>query len=219
MTSADFLLMVRGPAFHLATAIFIFGILWRILEILSLGQPREHAAVRALGISGGFRTIVRRFVPAPGVFKRSMFIILAGYLFHAGFLISLFLFDPHILLFKETLGISWPGLPAPLINVSTLLGIFAMIALLINRLTHPVLKFLSGLEDYLSWTVTFLPLVTGYIAFQHLLQPYPLALALHILSIELLMIVLPFTKLMHTLTFLIARWTTGSRAAQRGIEV
>jgi nitrate reductase gamma subunit len=219
MTSAEFLLWVRGPAFHLATAILVFGITLRLLEILLLGRRPEYAAVRASGLSGGFHTLWRGFIPEPSVFKRSQFIIIVGYLFHLGFFITLLLFVPHILMFKSMLGISWPGLSAPIINVTTLLALFAMIGLLINRLTHPVLRFLSGLEDYLSWIVTFLPLLTGYIAFHHQLHPYPMALALHILSVELLMIVLPFTKLMHTFTFLIARWTTGARAAQKGVQV
>jgi nitrate reductase gamma subunit len=219
MTSAEFLLWVRGPAFHLATAILVFGITLRLLEILLLGRRPEYAVVRASGLSGGFHTLFSRFIPEPSVFKRSRFIIIASYLFHLGFFITLFLFVPHTLLFKQLFGVNWPSLPTPIINVAAFLSLCAMVALLINRLTHPVLRFLSGLEDYLSWIVTFLPLLTGYIAFHHQLHPYPMALALHILSVELLMIVLPFTKLMHTFTFLIARWTTGARAAQKGVQI
>jgi len=95
----------------------------------------------------------------------------------------------------------------------------AMLALLINRLIHPVLRFLSTGADFLVWTVTFLPLLTGYLTVYHLFLPYSLMLALHILSVEILLIVFPFTKLMHTFTLFLARWYIGANAAQRGVEL
>jgi len=220
MNYTEFLLWVRGPAFHFATAILVLGLTLRFLEMLFLGSPRQYAAVRSNGIAGGIRTVISRFAPPePGVFQRSWFIIVAGYLFHLGFFISFFLFAPHIILLKQVLGVSWPGLPAPVINIITIVSLFAMITLLINRWYYPVLRFLSDFEDYLSWTLAFLPLFTGYLAFHHIWLPYPLMLALHILSVEILMIVLPFTKLIHTFTFIIARWTNGARAAQKGVQV
>ncbi|RKZ42872.1 MAG: hypothetical protein DRQ49_00650 [Gammaproteobacteria bacterium] len=219
MNYVDFLLWVRGPAFQIATAIFIFGLSWRLLEILSLSRKPELAVVRERGIAGGFRTIFRRFLPVDdNTFQRSAFIITAGYIFHLGFFIILLLFVPHILFFREFFGFSWPGLPTPVIGIITIMTLLALIALLINRMRHPVLRFLSGFEDYFVWIVTFLPVLTGYMAFHHFFH-YPLMLALHILSVELLMIVFPFTKLMHTFTWFISRWYTGSRAAQKGVQV
>lgn len=89
MNYVDFLLWVRGPAFQIATAIFIFGLSWRLLEILSLSRKPELAVVRERGIAGGFRTIFRRFLPVDdNTFQRSAFIITAGYIFHLGFLSS-----------------------------------------------------------------------------------------------------------------------------------
>jgi len=42
-----------------------------------------------------------------------------------------------------------------------------------------------------------------------MIDPYPLALGLHILSVELFLVVFPFTKLMHAITTFIARWFNG----------
>jgi len=219
MNYVDFLAWVRGPAFQVAFAIGMFGITLRLLEIFSLGQTHQYAAVRNSGSAGGLRTLFRRFLPAPGVFQRSQFIIVGGYLFHLGFFITFLLFAPHILLLKKFLGISWPGLPAPVISLITVITLVAMVALLIRRLNHPVQRLLSSFEDYLTWAVTFLPLLTGYLAFHHMLFPYQLMLALHLLSVEILMIIFPFTKLMHALTFIFARWSNGARAAQKGVNV
>jgi nitrate reductase gamma subunit len=61
-------------------------------------------------------------------------------------------------------------------------------------------------------------LLTGYLAYHRMLNPYPLVLGIHILSVELLMVVFPFTKLMHALTFLIARWYNGAIAGRKGVQ-
>ena len=43
-------------------------------------------------------------------------------------------------------------------------------------------------------------------------------LALHILSVELLMVLFPFTRLMHAFTLFMARWYTGAVSGFRGVE-
>jgi len=66
--------------------------------------------------------------------------------------------------------------------------------------------------------VTFLPILTGWLAYHRIVNPYPLVLGLHILSVELLMVVLPFTKLMHTFTVFISRWYNGAIYGRRGVQ-
>ena len=66
--------------------------------------------------------------------------------------------------------------------------------------------------------VTLLPMVTGYMAFHRVIDPYPLILGLHILSVELLMVLFPFTKLMHAVTVFPARWYNGAISGFRGVE-
>ena len=69
----------------------------------------------------------------------------------------------------------------------------------------------------LAWALTFLPLLTGYLALHHLLLDYTWMLALHILSVEALMVLLPFTKLTHTVTVFFARWYNGEAFARKGV--
>jgi len=218
MNYAELLILVRGPLFDIALTIFIFGIILRIVEIFMLGKKVDLSEARNSHVMGGLQAIGSRFVPRPEIFKRTRFIVLMGYVFHIGLFIVLFAFIPHILIFEAWLGFGWPGLPTPIVDFITVITMLAMIALLVNRLRHPVLRMLSTYQDYLVWTVTFLPLLTGYLAFHHLLLPYPLMLALHILTVELLMVVFPFTKLMHTFTTFIARYYNGAYAAHRGVK-
>jgi nitrate reductase gamma subunit len=66
--------------------------------------------------------------------------------------------------------------------------------------------------------LTILPLITGYIAFHRIGMTAPTLLAIHILSVELLLVVFPFTKLMHAFTLVMARWYNGAISGYRGVE-
>jgi len=218
MTSVEFLAWVRGPMFQIAVAIFVVGVVIRLIEIFALGRKADLSKPRGGETMPGIKTIVRRSIPDPGTFKRSPFTIVLGYLFHIGLFITILFFVPHIELFHDVLGLQWPGLPTPLVDAVAIISIFAMLAILANRLRNPVLRFLSNGEDYLVWAATLLPLVTGYFAFHRMLFPYQTMLGLHILSVEILLILFPFTKLMHFFTSFIARWYNGAAFGRRGVQ-
>lgn len=218
MTGSDFLLWVRGPAFEAATVIFVFGVLVRLIEILALGKKTDLAVAKGNAKSAGLRTIFTRSLPRQDTWKRSAFGIAAGYVFHVGLFVVILFFAPHILVFREVLGIGWPALPTPVVDAFAVITIVALVAVLVRRVRDPVLRLLSGVQDYLVWTITCLPVVTGYLAFHRLWLPYPTMLGVHILSVELLMVVFPFTKLMHTFTLFLARYYNGATAGYRGVR-
>jgi len=217
-SSMDFLLWVRGPAFDVAVAIFLIGIVARLLEILLLGRAPNYAEAKGSAVGGGFAEMFKRSVPLPEIVKRGAVTVVGGYVFHIGLFVTIFLFVPHIELIDSVFGVRWPGLPNPVVDAVAVVAMVAMVVLLVHRLRQPVKRMLSTYEDYLTWLVTFLPILTGWLAYHRLVNPYPLVLGLHILSVELLMVVFPFTKLMHTFTLFIARWYNGAFAARRGVE-
>ena len=218
MTEMDLLLWARGPGLTIATIIMVGGTLVRLLEIFLMGRKANLAAARGSATAGGFRTMFRRSIPDAGTFKRSTFTIVAGYIFHIGLFIIIFLFIPHILLFKSILGVSWPGLPSNVVDATTVITIIALVAVLVHRLLDPVLRLLSEFNDYLVWFVTILPLITGWLAFNRIGMTGPSLLAIHILSVELLMVLFPFTKLSHAFTIFIARWYNGAIAGYKGVQ-
>jgi nitrate reductase gamma subunit len=218
MTEAEFLLWVRGPAFGMATFIMMAGIVVRFLEILLLGRKANLAEARGSEIAGGLRTILQRQLVPADTFRRSGFTIIAGYVFHIGLFVVIFLFVPHILVFESALGISWAGLPSNIIDATTVITIFALVAVLVYRVRNPVLRMLSNASDYLVWLVTFLPLITGWMAFNRVGLSGPMLIGIHILSVELLMILFPFTKLSHAFTLFLARWYNGAIAGYKGVQ-
>ena len=169
-------------------------------------------------MAGGLRTIFSRSVPDRGTLQRSTFNVVVGYVFHIGFFITLFFFAPHILMFSDVFGVSWSSMPTPIVDATAIVTIIALLAVLAHRLRHPVMRFLSRFQDYLVWLLTILPLVTGYLAFHRIGLSPPILMALHILSVELLMVIFPFTKLMHAFTIFMARYYNGAIAGYRGVH-
>lgn len=217
MSGLELLTWARGPGLVLALGICIFGVILRLVEILALGRKADLAPPRHNSPGSGWRTVFTRSLPPPGMFRRAPLTYLGGYVFHIGMAIAVFFFVPHIELFRGLFGLRWPGLPNPLVDIASIAAIVALLALLVGRFVDPVKRLLTNAGDWLAWALTFTPLVTGYAAYHHLFQNYTLTLAVHILSVELLLVALPFSKLFHAFSLFIARWYNGDIAGRKGV--
>lgn len=213
MSDMDMLIWARGIGLRWALAVFVFGMIVRAFEIFSLGRKRDLSLARTNSPGSGWRTIASRSLMSHG----SSVTRALSYTFHFGLLVVMLFFIPHIQLVRNTLGLSWPGLPTPLVDAVALLTLATLLVVLAYRMLDPVKRFLSTFEDYFTLALAFLPLLTGYLAFHHQLLPYTLMLALHILSVELLLVCMPFTKLTHFATLFMARWYNGDIAAKKGV--
>ena len=122
---------------------------------------------------------------------------------------------------------SWPALPDVVMYLASAATIVALLLALALRLTDPVRRLISNADDGISWTLTFLPLFTGMavagepsqaiLARQHVIYGGPLAV--HLLTLELLLLWFPFGKLMHAVLFAFSRGATGVRFSHRGVQV
>ncbi len=219
MNEMELLTWARGTALNLAIGLFLLGMLWRLVEIYTLGRKPDLAPPRKAEGATGWHTILRRSLSPPGMLKRSPISYIGGYIFHIGLFIVVFLFAQHIKLIQSLTGLYWPGLPSQVIDAVTVVTLATMLLVLFDRINNPVKRFLSTFGDYLAWALTFLPLLTGFLAAKHLLLPYTTMLAIHILSVELLLIALPFTKLIHVFTLFASRWYNGDINGKRGVPV
>jgi len=206
-----------GPALQWSIAILLFGIGWRLIGALLLNRPRDLSAPRSRAtLRGALRLMVMRSWPHREFLPRTWLSEALGYSFHIGFFIALLLALPHIKFVESIAGVSWPALPERVIHFVTLLSCVALLGVLIRRLTHPVLRMLSNFDDYASWVLTIAPLLTGLLIRSHIPVAYETLLAVHILSVELLMIWFPFSKLMHAFFIWTCRGTTGAAFTRKG---
>ena len=216
MNQHALLFFLRGQGLKFAVIVFAFGLIYRMLHPILLGRKRNLAAPRGSEWGPGVRTIWRRSFFPVRLTPRGHFIIIAGYIFHLGFLITLLFLSQHIELVKNTFGITWPALPPGAITIAAVLSVAAMAALLVHRITDPVKRLISDFQDYLVWVLTLLPLLTGLTL--DMAADYQRMLVMHMISVELLLIAIPFTKLAHMLTTFSSRWYNGAIAGYKGVK-
>jgi len=208
----------RGPGLYWSTIIFVVGIVWRVTGVILAKRGRDLSKPRQSGVFPGIRTVFSRAIPNQELHRKAWLSILNSYVMHVGLLVVIVLFVPHILFFKSIIGVGWPGLAS---NVVMIFGAITLVSLFIaisHRMTNPVLSMISSFDDYFSWSVTTLAVVTGMMAFAHFMEPYTTILAVHILSVELLMIWFPFGKLMHAVLIIPSRIQLGSAMGRRGVK-
>jgi len=218
MNPQELLYWVRGTGLQIAAAVFVLGMSYRMLHQALLGRKKSLATPRGSEWRSGLRTIWRRSLVMPELTARGRFTFTAGYLFHLGFFITLLFLSQHIDVLRAILGFGWPALPRGVIDITAILSIAVLIALLVHRFMDPVKRLLSDFQDYLTWALTFMPLLTGFMLLRGIGFDYMTLLILHTLSIELLLIAAPFTKLAHMFSIFAARWYNGAIAGFKGVK-
>ncbi len=216
MTLLEF---ARGPGLQWSLTIMIVGLCWRVVGVFlgrwrrDLSRPRSEALVQ-----GGLRAIITRSAPAPELEKNIRFQHLTGYIWHIGFFMTVLLYQPHIAFFKSILGFGWPGLPSHLVVIPAAITLAVVVMLTIRRMIHPVMRMITTSDDYISLIVIILALVTGLMAYAHMGLRYETMLALHFISVELLFIWTPFSKLAHMIFWLLSRYRIGTYFERKGVK-
>ena len=217
----DVLEFARGPLFYGALLFFIAGMIYRLVTVVSLGRAKDLSKPRGSKGAGIVKSYVRGLFILPflprekAAFARNPVVYLAGGLFHLGLFAVIFLGTAHMLVWKSLLGFGWPTLPLPIVDWLAAVGIIAMIALLINRLVHPVMKLLSGPAEILSWLFVFLPMITGYMMTHHLFFSYEVLYSLHMLSIDVMLIWIPLSRISHFMFYFFSRTIHGVEWGKR----
>ncbi len=218
----------RGPLLDASLAIFVAGVTWRLFSLWRM--PVSHApsapAKKAFGTSDAFRAAMTRMVPSGGFHPSATLVNINPYVFHIGLALVFFGYAPHIAFIQRITWLKWPALPDMVMYVAAGVTIVSLLIALMFRLTDSVLKKISRPDDMITWTVTFLPLITGMgvvgepsaalLARDHVIYGGPLAI--HLLSLELLLVWFPFGKLMHAFLVLPGRMQLATFFGRRGVR-
>ncbi len=223
MNWTNILEFARGPFFQVALLVFIAGMVYRLVRVLSLGWKPDRIPARGSKLGGAALTFLKSviiwpFIPwVKNTYSRNPVIYLAGGLFHLGLFVVLILGTAHMLAWKSLLGFGWPTLPLPIVDWLAAVSIVAMIALFINRLVNPVLKLISGPAEWLNLLFVFLPMVTGYIMTHHLWFPYEVLFSLHMLAVDVLLIWIPLSRISHFMFYFFAKAIHGADFGKRAV--
>jgi hypothetical protein len=221
MEWTDILRLFRGPFFTVSLIIFVGGMVYRLFRIILLGWPRDRVQSKGSKAVGIVKTYLKGLVLLPFIpwvrrtFGKNALTYIAGGLFHLSLILVIFFGTPHMLVWKSLTGFGWPTLPVPVIDWLAAIGILCLLVLLVNRLTHPVLKLITRGPAWLNWTLVFLPFVTGYMMTHHLLFRYEVLFSLHMITVDVLLIWIPLGRIPHFLFYFFSRTIHGAQAGKR----
>lgn len=201
---------VRGPLVWLSFILFIGGSLYRLISMFTMAR-KDKVVYPYMSLKHGLFSIFHWIIPfASTNMRRHPEITIITFAFHICLIfIPIFLLAHNILLF-ESWKISFWTLPDRVADIMTLIVIFCCIFLLIRRIITPEVKFVTFISDYILLAVVFAPFITGFFACHQLFFPYKIILIIHILCGEIMLIVIPFTRLSHMLFFFFTRGYMGS---------
>lgn len=223
----NLLTWARGPLLVIAIATFMLGVAWRLFSLWRLPVRRLPAPARqAIGSGQALETALSHMWPRRKLRYSATLVTLNPYVFHIGLALVFFGYAPHIAFIRRLTGLGWPALPDAVMYVAAAATMVSLLLALLFRLSDPVLRKISRFDDMLTWLVTMLPLITGMavigepsasiLARDHVIYPVPLAL--HLMSLELLLVWFPFGKLMHAFLVFPNRMQLATFFGRRGVQ-
>jgi len=189
----------RGPVFLFSFTFMVLGLLRHV--VLTCWEIRR-AIRRAGDKTFAYRTIacetMKWLFPISKV-KNRFFISLTSVLFHIAIIIVPIFLSGHIVLWARNTGISWPAIPNRVADGLTLLALGTACILMIQRAASKATRVLSRLQDYVLPLVVAFPFASGFLVMHPTINPfsYEITLFVHVMSANLVFILIPITKLSH----------------------
>jgi nitrate reductase gamma subunit len=220
----DFYSFVEGPLLWIAFLTFIIGTVMRIAMFLAISRKRDQVMYRYFSWKYVFATLGRWLLPLnKDVAKNPVFAILV-YVFHICLLVVPIWLSGHIILWEESrFGWSWSPIPESWADWMTLVLLGIAVFFFLRRLISPDIRLISTLSDYLLIAVTALPFMTGYFLTHGTLDGIAFLgdniQLIHMLAGELMLILIPLTRLSHAVLFFFSRAATGIEIGRRGYSM
>ncbi len=201
---------VSGPLVWAAFLIFIFGSLYRISNLLLLVYKKEAFIFSFMSLKYSLRSILHWIIPFATVnMRKHPVMTIVTFAFHICLVLTPVLLLSHIILCDESWNIYWWAIPDRIADVMTVIVLLSCLFFLVRRIKSEEVRFVTSASDYVLLFIVAAPFITGFWAY-HQFPGYPIALILHILSGEIMLIAIPFTRLSHMIFAVFTRAYMGS---------
>jgi nitrate reductase gamma subunit len=197
----------RGPLFACTFLIMALGLIRLVIiqiYTISSGRGRKLRNThwkKIMTDTLSWIVPIRHLIPGTKIFS------VVSWLCHIGIiLVPLFLAD-HIVLWEAFFKIDLPRINYGLADFLTLFTIACLIVLMGFRIFLSRYRAMSKKMDYILLINIGIPFITGYLASHPNVNPFSwnAIMLIHILSAELLFLLIPFTKLAHIVLFVFDR--------------
>jgi len=202
--------LASGPLLWLAFGLFILGSLYRLITMGRLAIKKDAVVFNYMSPFYALRSILHWITPFASVnMRKHPVMTTVAFAFHIClFAVPIFL-CAHIILINEAWQVHWWYIPNAAADIMTLIVIAACIFFLFRRLLLPEVRYLTTASDFLILAAVAAPFITGFWSY-HQFPGHAAAGIIHILSGELVLVMIPFSRLSHMLFFPFIRGHAGS---------
>jgi len=201
---------VSGPLAWLAFFVFFGGSLYRLITLFVLINQKEKFIYTYMSLKYGLRSILHWSTPfATENMKRHPLLTIVTFAFHICLLLTPIFLLAHVTMIDDSWDISWWNLSDGAAQIMTVMVVACCVFFLIRRLVSPEVQYVTAASDYVILALVAAPFVTGFLAYYQWLD-YQIVVILHILSGEILLVAIPFTRLSHMLFAPLTRAYMGS---------
>jgi nitrate reductase gamma subunit len=201
---------VAGPLAWVAFILFLAGILYRLIRLLMEVGKKEPFIFTYMSLKYSLRSILHWIIPFATVnWRKHPVLTIVTFAFHICLLATPIFLLSHVVLWDEAWNISWWTLPDAVADAMTLIVIACCIYYLVRRLAAPEVRFVTDASDFVILAIVAAPFVTGFLAYHGWFE-YSTFVILHIISGEIMLAAIPFTRLAHMIFSPLTRAYMGS---------
>jgi nitrate reductase gamma subunit len=189
----------RGPFFWASLTFMFLGLIRHaILTIADIRRGTRRAGDKNIPYRKILTATLAWLFPLTKLGNRLIF-GLTSILFHVSVILVPLFLAGHAVLWKRGTGINWPSIPNLAADVLTVAGIATAVLLVVQRATARPTRALSRAQDYLIPLYILIPFVSGFLVRHPGVNPfsYEPTLLVHVMSANILFILVPLTKLSH----------------------
>lgn len=189
----------KGPLFWTALIFMVLGLCRELGLTLWEGfRAYRRAGDKNIPFGRIVLSTLEWLLPFKQLRKRWLY-SLTTVLFHVGVILLPVFLAGHIELWEAALGVSWPALSNPLATILTLIVVGAALAVVVQRAGTRESRSLSRFQDYALPLFITVPFLSGFLVMHPAWNPLTRdpVLLVHVLSADLLIFLVPLTKLSH----------------------
>lgn len=189
----------RGPLFQAAIAFMLLGLLRQLgLTLWEAARTYRGAGDRKIPTRAVVKATARWLVPLDRIANRWPYSI-TTLLLHVGVILVPIFLAGHIALWERGIGLSWPALPNAVATALTLAVVVTATIVIVLRAASRATRPLGRFQDYALPVVIGLVFASGFFVMHPAWNPVPArpVLLIHVLGADLLLFLVPLTKLSH----------------------
>jgi len=189
----------RGPFFWAALTFMFLGLARHVfVTIWEVRRVTRRAGDKNIPYGKIAMTTLSWLFPL-GKLSNRVVVGLTSLFFHVAVILVPVFLAGHIALWQRGTGLSWPSLPYLLADVLTITAVVTASLLVLQRAIAKPTRTLSRFQDYFIPIYITVPFVTGFLVMHPAWNPfaYESTLLVHVMSANILFILIPMTKLSH----------------------